>query len=133
LLIAGLSPEQSELWGRVTALWASFKSRDACKIRSALHPEYVGWDMNAPLPHDRDAAVCSASSDAPKLRAYELNPLSIRVYDGRVGVVHYSYSATVVPKGEALVIVTGRWTEVYLKQGGAWMMISVSGRPDVPQ
>lgn len=48
-----------------------------------------------------------------------------------VGVVHYSYVAE-VQAGEQRTrkAVSGRWTEVYLKQGGAWQMIAVSGGPD---
>jgi hypothetical protein len=101
------------------------------KIRSALHPDYVGWDMTAPLPHDREAAVLAGLGDSSELREYELQPLSVQAYEGKVGIVHYSYSAMVVPSGAAPMNVTGRWSEVYLKWDGAWLMISVSGRPDV--
>jgi hypothetical protein len=131
LPIVDFSPEQRELWKRVTDLWALSKGKDEDQIRSTLHPEYVGWDMTAPLPHDRDAAVLSVSGDSPELREYELHPLSVQVYGGKVGVVHYSYSAIVVPKGAVPISITGRWSEVYLKQGGTWTMISVSGRPNV--
>jgi hypothetical protein len=131
LPIVDFSAEQRDLWKRVVDLWALSKGRDEGQIRSTLHPEYVGWDMNAPLPHDRDAAVLSVCGDSPELRGYELHPLSIQVYEGKVGVVHYSYSATVVPEGAVPTNVTGGWSEVYLKQDGAWTMISVSGRPDV--
>jgi hypothetical protein len=133
LPIVDFSPEQRELWKRVSDLWALSTSRNEDQIRSTLHPQYVGWDMSAPLPHDRDAAVRSVSGDSPELRKYELHPLSVQVYDGQVGVVHYSFAAMVVPKGEAPINVTGRWSEVYLKQSGAWTMISVSGRPDIAQ
>ena len=131
LPIVDFSKEQCELWKRVTDLWALSKKRDEGSIRSAIHPDYVGWDMAAPLPHDRESAVLSVSGDSPQLREYELQPLSVQVYEGKVGVVHYSYSAMVVPKGAAPIHVTGKWSEVYFKQDGAWIMISVSGRPDV--
>jgi hypothetical protein len=39
----------------------------------------------------------------------------------------------IVPKGEQPINVTGKWSEVYLKQSGEWTMISVSGSPDVTQ
>jgi hypothetical protein len=130
LPILDLSEEQLELWQRVRYLWDLSRSRDAARIRAALHPAYVGWDLNHRLPHDRDAAVGSVSGDSPELRDYELDPLSVQVYEGRVGVVHYAYSATVVPKGAVPVNLTGKWSEVYVKQDGAWLMISVSGRPD---
>jgi hypothetical protein len=130
LPIVDFSPEQHELWRRVLDLWALSKSRDEGQIRPALHPRYVGWDMSAALPHDRDAAVRSVSGDSPELREYHLHPLSVQVYDGRVGIVHYAYSAVIVPKGDPPIGVTGKWSEVYLKQGEAWTIISVSGRPD---
>jgi hypothetical protein len=127
LPIVDFSPEQLALWKRVIDLWALSKGRDAGQIRATLHPHYVGWDMSAPLPHDRDAAVRSVSGDSPELREYELHPLSVQVYDGKVGVVHYSYAATVVPPGRPPMNVIGKWSEVYLKHNGAWTMISVSG------
>jgi hypothetical protein len=89
----------------------------------------VGWDMSASLPHDREAAVLSASGDSPELLEYQLRPLSVQVYEGEVGIVHYSYSA-MVARNDAPISVTGRWSEVYLMRHGRWTMISVSGRPD---
>jgi hypothetical protein len=63
----------------------------------------------------------------------QLQPLSVEVYDEHVGIVHYSYSASVLSKGSPTVVVTGKWTEVYLRQAGEWIMIAVSGRPDVQE
>jgi len=54
---------------------------------------------------------------------YQLRPLSIEVYDQVVGIVHYTYSATVAPNGATSFRVTGKWTEIYLKQDGQWVMI----------
>jgi hypothetical protein len=130
--IRALSTEQQELWLRVEELWALARSQDAAAIRRALHPHYAGWDMSAPLPHDRNSAVASVSGESSQLAEYRLEPLSVEVYDHRVGIVHYEYSARVVPTGSHPRAVTGKWTEIYLKQRGAWVMIGVSGRPDVP-
>jgi hypothetical protein len=132
LPIVAFSAEQQEVWNRVAELWALSKGRDERRIRSTLHPDYVGWDMNTPLPHDRDAAVRSVTGTSVELGEYELRPLSVQVYEQRVGIVHYSYSAIVTSKGTPSTKVTGKWSEVYLKQDGGWMMISVSGRPDTP-
>lgn len=131
LPIADFSPEQRELWTRVDALWAWSRDGDTERIRAALHPRYVGWDLNTPLPHDRDDAVRSVSDEAPALRDYQLRPLSVEVYDGRVGVVHYTYTATAGAQGEPPATITGRWSEVYLREGGEWTLVSVSGRPDL--
>ncbi len=128
--VTGLSSEQQELWQRVNDLWSLSMERNAEKVRSTLHPQYVGWDMTHPTIHDREAAVYSVLGDAPAVTGYELIPLSVQVYDHTVGIVHYIYSASVAPKEAAPRQVTGKWSEVYLRQDGQWMMVSVSGKPD---
>jgi len=133
LPIRDFSLEQSQLWEKVQLLWEMSRGRDKDQIRATLHPEYVGWDMSTQLPHDREAAVGSVTDDSPILQDYRLQPLSVRIYDGRVGVVHYTYTATVLPKDGDAMRVTGKWSEVYLKDRDEWMMISVSGKPDEPK
>jgi hypothetical protein len=128
--IADWSQQQQELWARVVQLWDLAKVRDTARIESALHPHYVGWDMSTALPHDRNAALQSVGGDSPGLGDYELRPLSVRIYAGRTGVVHYTYAATVMPAGAAAVHVEGKWTEVYVRENGAWVMVAVAGRPD---
>ncbi|ACL73023.1 nuclear transport factor 2 family protein [Thioalkalivibrio sulfidiphilus] len=130
LRVYDLSPEQQDLWKRVNDLWSLSMERNAEKIRSTLHPRYMGWDMNSPVPHDRETAVQSVLGDSPVVVDYQLRPLSIEVYDHVAGIVHYTYSATVAPKGATSFRVSGKWTEIYLKQGDQWVMIGVSGRPD---
>jgi len=130
IAIQGLSQEQRELWDRVDELWAQSRSRDRALIGSALHPQYVGWDMSTELPHDKDSAIESVTGDTPVLQRYSLFPHSVQVYEHKVGVVHYSYRATVEPRVGMPLDVTGKWTEVYLKQGDQWTMVAVSGRPD---
>ena len=127
------STDQRELWTRVEELWAMAKNRQGDHIRSALHPDYVGWDMSKPLPHDRDAEVRSVCGASAELGDYELRPISVQIYEGHVGVAHYSYSAMLTPKGGPSTRVAGKWSEVYFKEAGVWTMISVSGRPDLPR
>lgn len=124
------TPQQRALWDRVVALWAWVRTRDPATIAAALDPDYMGWDLRAPAPHDRDAALQSVGEDAPALVAYRLEPLSVRVYAGHTGVAHYAYAATVQPKDGSPSDVQGRWTEVYVLQAGQWQMVAVSGRPD---
>jgi hypothetical protein len=130
LNVSDLSKEQQELWTRVTQLWEFFKMRDQDQIASTLHPDYVGWDMNAAEPHDRKAAVLSVIADSPDLREYQIHPLSVKVYASHTGVVHYAYEAKVASEQGEPTRVTGKWTEVYVKQGGMWLMVAVGGRPE---
>lgn len=128
--VACLSSEQRGLWDRACQLWEQSRGRDPVLIGAALHPQYVGWDMSADAPHDREAAIASVTGDAPELMNYSLVPHSVQVYEHAVGVVHYSYQATVQSHGTAPRGVTGKWTEVYLRQNDEWMMVAVSGRAD---
>jgi aminoglycoside 6'-N-acetyltransferase I len=128
-LVKSLAPEQAEVWRQVERLWELAANKDANLIRQALHPDYMGWDTNAPMPHDRESAIASVTADAPRLVRYDLEPLSIRLYDGSVGVVHYRYRATVESAGSNQVQVTGKWTEVYTRHDSGWLMVAVSGRP----
>ncbi|WP_223262519.1 nuclear transport factor 2 family protein [Variovorax beijingensis] len=130
LTVESMSPEQRELWGRVCQLWEQSRDRDRTVIGAAIHPQYVGWDMSAEFPHDKEAAIASVTDDTPALQNYELFAHSVQIYDHMVGVVHYSYRATVQPGGAPPVAVTGKWTEVYLRQNNDWKMIAVSGRPN---
>ena len=132
LPIIEFSQEQRELWKHVENLWAMSKERNENQIRATLHSQYVGWDMNAALPHDREDAVQSVLGDSPVLCEYDLHPLSVQIYEGQVGIVHYSYFAKVLPRNGQTLTVTGRWSEVYLKRDGRWIMVSVSGKPDEP-
>jgi hypothetical protein len=82
------------------------------------------------MPHDRETAIRSVLDDSPHLQDYALQPLSVQLYDSGTGVVHYIYSATVEADEKAPMRIAGRWTEVYVKQNGRWVMVAVSGRPD---
>lgn len=97
LKVSDFTPEQQELWQRVNDLWAMSKSGNVPEITAALHPCYVGWDMNSALPHDRETAVRSASGSWPALAEYALQPLSVEVYDDTVKVHEFgleSYQPT---------------------------------------
>jgi ketosteroid isomerase-like protein len=129
-LLARLSAEELHLWQRVQDLWHLSAENDAARIRDALHPNYVGWDMSASITHNREQAVASASGGSAALVQYNLEPLSVRLYEGSTGVVHYRYTATVQQDQGQCLQVAGQWTEVYVKQGQQWLMVAVSGRPN---
>ncbi len=125
-----LTEEQRELWARVESLWNMFVAQDTASVADALHPNYVGWVTGQPRPHGRDAAIASAGPSAPRVLTYRLQPLSIAVFDGTIGVVHYMYVAEVESDPNGPTTVSGRWSETYLRKNGRWIMIAVSGGPD---
>lgn len=132
LSIEGLSKEEQDLWQSVVQLWEFAKTRAAGAIRESIHPRYCGWDMSQPRPHDREAALQSVLGESPQIQTYQLNPLSIQTYGESVGIVHYCYAAEVRMRDNSLLKITGKWTEIYSKDTGDWLLIGVSGRPDAP-
>lgn len=132
LALEALTAEQRGLWDRVSELWELSRRGDRTLIGAGIHPRYVGWDMSTELPHDKNAAIASVTENAPRLTSYVLSPHSVQTYDHAVGVVHYSYRATVEPRAAPALDVTGKWTEVYLRQHDEWQLIAVGGRPDAP-
>lgn len=127
LNVDDLAPEPRSVWAQVEALWSLAMRRDAEAVRAALHPDYAGWEMSAPSPHEREFAVRSVAGDSPPIVRYALMPLSVKVYEGTTGVAHYAYSAVVAPLGRPQQHVDGRWTEVYVKRDGTWLLIAVNG------
>lgn len=125
-----LTDEQRDLWARVEALWKMAVAQDTASASEALHPDYVGWVTGQPRPHGRDVAIASVGPSSPRVLSYELRPLSVVVFDGTAGVAHYAYLAVVEAGQGALQTVSGRWSEMYLRKNGQWIMVSVSGGPD---
>ena len=125
-----LTRDQKELWSRVDALWQMSMTQETAPVGDALHANYTGWVTGQDRPHGRDAAIASVGPSSPRVLSYELQPLSINIFDGIVGVAHYSYVAEVESGADASKNVAGRWSEVYLRKNGQWIMISVSGGPD---
>lgn len=105
---ASLSAEQLQVWHQAEHLWELSRQRDVSQIRDSLHADYVGWDTNAPRPHDCDAAVHSVTADTPRLLGSTLFPLSVQVYEGAVGIAHYRYRATVQTAHNEPLDVTGK-------------------------
>jgi hypothetical protein len=89
--ISHFTPEQRALRKRVDELWVMCVRKDAEAVKLAVHPSYVGWETCSPVPHDRDCAVKSASSDPARIVSHDLHPMSVEVYDGRVGIAHRYY------------------------------------------
>jgi hypothetical protein len=132
-LLDALTPDQRSLWAQVEALWSMAMRKDADAIRAALHPRYAGWDMNASAPHDREAAVESVTGDGARILSFTLRPMRVEVYEGTTGVAHYTYTAVVGSAATGEQFVHGRWTEVYVRRDGEWLMVAVNGGPQAAE
>ena len=121
---------ERELWRTVEELWAAARTQDRDRIGQLLHERYVGWEVHSREPHGRDEAIESAVSTTGGIESYTLEPMSVVVYEGTTGVAHYTYRATVRPPDGGRRVVSGRWTEVYTRAGGGWVLVAVNGGPE---
>lgn len=124
------SETEKSLWDQVVSLWDMEVKQDLDSVAGVLHRNYSGWVTGKDQPHDYQAALASVGPSSPRVLRYALKPLRIAIFDDRIGVVHYTYEAEVQADGGPRETVSGRWTEMYLRQDGVWKMISVSGGPD---
>jgi len=124
-----LSTLEKDLWKQVELMWQWAREKNTRAIKAAIHPHYTGWDKNDLSPHDRDIALKSISTGADII-SYQLHPLHIETFNESVGIIHYTYSAAIELKDKSRQQITGRWTEIYMKMDGNWMLIGVHGGPD---
>lgn len=125
-----LTAEERILWNRVIELWKCSLNRDLNSINKAIHPNYIGWDNNSLVPHDRNDVIQSLSDKAVKLIEYKLHPLTISIYDKHVGIVNYRYNANIGDKQNNIRALKGRWTEIYLRKNDDWILIGVHGETE---
>jgi len=123
--IDSLNAVEREVWQQVEHLWRLAIEHDASSIEELIHPEYAGWVAGAESLHRKSEAVRSAVADTGTVVRHALSPLGVFVYDDVVAVVHYRYEADT-----GNTVVSGRWTETYLRRGDRWLLISVSGGPE---
>ncbi len=121
------SAKQQEVWKAVENWWELEKNKDAEGIKALFHKDYIGWTWGEYAPGGQAEALRWASHMIPKGKiAYtNLKPLDILVM-GDIAVLHYYYSTRETVDGKERVR-QGRWTDVWKKEGGKWLLIADSG------
>jgi len=119
---------QTQVWNDVDKLWEAFSSGNADAVSKRLHDKYRGWSLQDPFPSTKEEGrkwtemevVASTGS------LYSIKPIAIDIH-GDVAVVFYSYRTTVKDEDGDTEIETGRWTDIYRKSGGDWLLIADYG------
>jgi ketosteroid isomerase-like protein len=123
--------DQQEIWRVEEAMWQRDTAKDLTWIDTYLHANATSWGIDHPVPRNK-ASVTRwdkyAYSNATVLE-YELFPLSITVMDD-VAVVHYRYRIASEDLNKRREIVTGRYTDVLVREDGRWLILTVVGGDD---
>jgi ketosteroid isomerase-like protein len=124
------SAAQKEVWKVEETCMKLNIAGDTEGILTYFHPDYVGWINFGPVPQNKETTskFMSYVIKTHKILVYDMQPLSIKIY-GNVAIVHYYYSQIYKDAEGKEKTETGRWTDVFMKQGDKWLLIGDHGGP----
>ena len=96
-----------------------------------FHSDYVGWDNDSRLPSTKEETKkwFNYAYQSVKIPVYEIKPVAIKIY-GDVAFVHYYYVMAKETQDGKKKNESGHWTDILLKQGNKWILISDHGGSD---
>ena len=126
-----LSPEQQEIWKVEQQQWKMAAAKDTSWIETLVHPNMKFWETGAPMPRDRASLKHWSRYDSESVTVLEQEsfPISATI-TGNVASVQYHYMIARENYKKEREITTGRWTDVFLKEGGRWLFIAWAGGDD---
>ena len=110
------------------AYWALDAAGDTAGFLNYFHAEYVGWNNASAMPGSKEVArkFIEQGHKSSKTLVYDIQPVAIKIH-GNVAFVHYHYHSVIKDAEGKQQDVTGRWTDILMKQGDRWVMIGDHG------
>jgi ketosteroid isomerase-like protein len=125
------SPEQQEIWRLEEEMWQRDAAEDLTWIDTYWHADATSWLKDHSFPRSKASVTRwdKYSYANTTTLEHELFPLSITVTKN-VAVVHYLYRIASENLGKERETITGRYSDVFVKEGSRWLLISVTGGDD---
>ncbi len=125
------SAEQQEVWNFELSQWKRSAAKDHTWVDEMVHPAALVWGNANPGPQNKASLARweRYNSGNSTTLEQEIFPLGI-VVTGNVAVVHYRYTMASEDLKKERKTVTGRYTDVLIKDGGRWQFIGWSGGDD---
>ena len=125
------SADQQEIWRIEQQQWQMSKDKDLTWIEKLVHPNISTWEVGRPAPQNKASLTRWARfTDASgTILEQEIFPISITV-TGNVAVAQYTYMTVRENYKKDREAATGRWTDVFIKDGGRWQFIAWAGGDD---
>jgi hypothetical protein len=125
------TPEQQEIWKFEELQWKMSMDKDISWIDKMVHPNISVWEAGRPAPQNKASITrwSKYSNASSTILEQEIFPISATV-TGNVAVVQYSYVQVREDAKKDRQTVTGRWTDILIKEGGRWMFIGWAGGED---
>ncbi len=125
------SPEQQEIWKLEEQQWKMAKDKDLSWIDKMVHANLSYWDSDQVAPQNKASLTRWGrynSANATVLEQ-ELFPISVTI-TGNIAVAQYRYTLARENYKKERETVTGRYTDVFMKDGGRWLFIAWAGGDD---
>ena len=125
------TPEQQELWRLEEQQWRMGAAKDPGWIETMVHPNLSHWDTDQPGPQNKASLTRWVKYNYANstVLEQELFPISMTI-TGNVAVVHYRYRVASENYKKERETVTGRYTDVFVKEGNRWLFITWAGGDD---
>jgi Domain of unknown function (DUF4440) len=125
------NPEQQEIWKLEELQWKMSMDKDITWIDKMCHPNISVWENGRPAPQNRASITrwSRYSNASSTILEQEIFPISATI-TGNVAVVQYTYAQVREDYKKDRETVTGRWTDILIKEGGRWMFIGWAGGED---
>ena len=125
------SPEQQEVWRVEEQQWKMAAEKDLTWIDKMVHPNVSYWDTDQPGPQNKASLSRwnRYSSTNTTVLEQELFPITITI-TGNIAVAQYRYSIARENYKKERETVTGRYTDVLVKEGGRWLFLAWAGGDD---
>ena len=122
------SEGQKEVWAVVDNLWQAWADGDINKIQSIVADDYRGWSENthATMTKKENKPWVERWLQKNNVVLYHLYPFAIDIH-GDVAIVFYSYQQVIEQKDGSDKDDQGKWTDVYRKIDGKWLLIADAG------
>ncbi len=125
------TPEQKEIWRLEDQQWKMSAAKDASWIETMVHPNISFWNTNQPMPRDKASLARWTKYDDTNstVLEWEIFPISLTITDN-VAVANYRYQIASENYKKERETVTGRYTDVFVKEGNRWLFITWAGGDD---
>ena len=125
------STEQKEVWKVEDLQWQMSKDKDATWMDKLVHPNLSYWDNDQVAPRNQTSLKHwdrYSNSNGTTLEQ-EIYPISMTI-TGNIAVAQYRYTAARENYKKERETVSGRYTDVLIKDGGQWKFLAWAGGDD---
>ncbi len=107
------------------------KDKDVSWIDKMVHSNLSYWDVDQPGPQNKASLLRwnRYNNSTATVLEQELFPISVTI-TGNIAVAQYRYSVARENYKKERETVTGRYTDVLIKDGGRWLFIAWAGGDD---